>query len=323
MNTQYFTTNNNQKFPLSTEALAFIQEQIKLAYGLTDLAGKNVIVRQSSATETGLVIFDGELLPLTGTPSRFITIAERTEQMSVEGKFEGNVRTTRTASYIPIKKAKSSSKTKIASSFTILKSIDTLMSELDEAKKHVMPKGSIIDWYGTCQCSSIPYGYVPCGRFYTGSSDDRGKRNAEIAKWKARYSSITITNGNTSNGSTFSILITQCNGQTVPDLTDRFVVQAGNIYELGNTGGYNTVSLQPQHLPSHKHEYTKVLTNNEGGDWLAQGNGVDKQVRRGYSNTGSGVYNNDNELKTSAGNNGTAHENRPPYFALYKLIKVI
>ena len=100
MNTQFFTNNENQKFPLSTEALDFMQEQIKLAYGLTDLAGKNVIVRQSSATETGLVIFDGELIPLTGNPSGFITIAERTEQMSVEGKFEGNVRTTRTASYI-------------------------------------------------------------------------------------------------------------------------------------------------------------------------------------------------------------------------------
>lgn len=325
MNTQFFTNNGNQKFPLSTEALNFMQEQIKLAYGLTDLAGENIIVRQSSATETGLVIFDGELLPLTGNPSKLITIAESTEQMYVEG-FAGNVRTTRKAIYTNIKKATiagSSSKTKLASDFTVLKNISTLMSELDEAKKHVMPKGSIIDWYGTCQCSSIPYGYVPCGRFFTGSSYDSGKRDEEIAKWKARYSSITITNGNTSNGSTFSILITQCNGQTVPDLTDRFVVQAGNIYELGNTGGYNTVSLQPQHLPSHKHEYTKVLTNNEGGDWLAQGNGVDKQVRRGYSNTGSGVYNNDNELKTSAGNNGTAHENRPPYYALCYLIKVI
>ena len=109
MNTQHFTTNDNQKFPLSTEALEFMQEQIKLAYGLTDLAGANIIVREPTASKRGLVIYDGELLELTGrAPATTaaalrtaISIAEHTESLSIEG-FSGNVRTTRVASYVGV-----------------------------------------------------------------------------------------------------------------------------------------------------------------------------------------------------------------------------
>lgn len=292
MNTQYFTTNNNQKFPLSTEALAFIQEQIKLAYGLTDLAGKNVIVRQSSATETGLVIFDGELLPLTGTPSRFITIAERTEQMSVEGKFEGNVRTTRTASYIPIKKAKSSSKTKIESSFTILKSIDTLMSELDAAKQHHVPTGAIMMWSGAI--ANIPAGWALCDG----------------------------TNGR-------------------PDLRGRFIVGASNgeitmdgsryKYDVGSTGGKNVVQLTINQMPAHNHSGE---TNGGLSDGLHfhtipvttstynidhSNSGVKRaQAGEGYTGT-NGAH---THTIQSEGGDGY-HENRPPYYALAYIIKII
>lgn len=158
MNTQFFTNNGNQKFPLSTEALNFIQEQIKLVYGLTNLAGENIIVRQSSATETGLVIFDGELLPLTGSPSQYITIAESTEQMTVEGKFVGNVRIRRTATYTLTKS--DSVTTKESDAFRIVKSIATLMSELDAAKQHHVPIGAIMMWSGAI--TAIPKGWALC-----------------------------------------------------------------------------------------------------------------------------------------------------------------
>ena len=292
MNTQHFTTNNNQKFPLSTETLAFMQEQIKLAYGLTDLAGKNVIVRQSSATETGLVIFDGELLPLTGTPSRFITIAERTEQMSVEGKFEGNVRTTRTASYIPIKKAKSSSKTKIALSFTMLKSIDTLMSELDEAKKHHVPTGSIMMWSGAI--TAIPSGWALCdgqngtpdlrGRFIVGAS------NGEVTIDGARYN-----------------------------------------YLVGDMGGRHKVQLTINEMPSHNHggetnggttDGSHIHTIPVTSDTLTIDHSISGVTR---ARTGTGKTSNDGAHKHTIQSQGGGgyHENRPAYYALAYIIKVI
>lgn len=301
MNTQFFTNNGNQKFPLSTEALNFMQEQIKLAYGLTDLAGENIIVRQSSATETGLVIFDGELLPLTGNPAQYITIAESTEPMYVEGRFVGNVRTTRTAHYViklPKLRAGSSSKTKRTLNFTVLKNISTLMSELDAAKQHHVPTGAIMMWSGAI--TTIPNGWALCDG----------------------------TNG-------------------TPDLRGRFIVGASNgeitmdgyryKYDVGSTGGKNKVALTVNEMPSHNHggstsedgnhnHYSdfntyKSATEDSADDYtrnrFARANG-DYEVQRITSNsTGEHAH------TISAQGGGQAHENRPPYYALAYIIKII
>lgn len=268
MNTQFFTNNGNQKFPLSTEALNFMQEQIKLAYGLTDLAGENIIVRQSSATETGLVIFDGELLPLTGNPSKLITIAESTEQMYVEGQFAGNVRTTRKAIYTNIKKATiagSSSKTKLASDFTVLKNISTLMSELDAAKQHHVPTGAIMMWSGAI--ANIPAGWALCDG----------------------------TNGR-------------------PDLRGRFIVgydkNDADYNVIGNTGGYKKVALSANQsgLPD------TLLSN------------ITTTKGKAYYGTSASQHDCVTDItisKKNSHNANIAHENRPPYYALAYIIKII
>ena len=290
MNTQFFTNNGNQKFPLSTEVLNFMQEQIKLAYGLTDLAGENIIVRQSSATETGLVIFDGELLPLTGDPSTHITIAESTEQMYVEGQFAGNVRTTRKAIYAT--KAGSSSKTKLASNFTVLKNISTLMSELDEAKKHHVPTGSIMMWSGAI--TAIPSGWALCdgqngtpdlrGRFIVGAS------NGEVTIDGARYN-----------------------------------------YLVGDMGGRHKVQLTINEMPSHNHggetnggttDGSHIHTIPVTSDTLTIDHSISGVTR---ARTGTGKTSNDgahtHTIQSQGG--GGYHENRPAYYALAYIIKVI
>ncbi len=328
MNTQFFTNNGNQKFPLSTETLNFMQEQIKLAYGLTDLAGENIIVRQSSATETGLVIFDGELLPLTGNKSNLITIAESTESMSVEGRFFGNVRTTRKAVYTNIKKATkagSSSKTKLASDFTVLKNISTLMSELDAAKQHHVPTGAIMMWSGAI--TDIPNGWALCdgtngrpdlrGLFIVGAS------NGEITMDGSRYK-----------------------------------------YDVGSTGGKNKVQLTAAEsgLPAHTHgmqnagAHAHKITYYNNGDgskdkentnaWAVDGKknaypvsdgGFGSKVNavRINASYGSTWIGNDYIQMKDAGSHShtvnsntaasasSAHENRPPYYALAYIIKII
>ena len=50
---------------------------------------------------------------------------------------------------------------------------------------------------------------------------------------------------------------------------------------------------------------------------------ADHQVRRGTAKTGSGIYNNDGDLVKESGVTATSFNIIPPYFALYKLIKVI
>lgn len=322
MNTQHFTNNDNQKFPLSTEALAFMQEQIKLAYGLTDLAGQNIIVKQSSATETGLVIYDGELLPLTGTPARFITIAQSDEQVNVEGRFTGTVRTTRTAVYasaLRVSRAGSGTGSKVASAFTVLKSISTLMSELDEAKQHIMPKGSVIAWSGTCDCDHVPYGFIPCGAFFSGSASrfaPDGAATMELAKWRNKYSGIEISSFGMNNGALVGIRVTSCNGVTIPDLTDRFIVQAGGNYAEGDTGGANSVTLTETQMPKHAHKLLVCAHEYSGTNT----GGVDAGNNQ---STRAWVIPHDSSYENAYTGGDQAHENRPPFYALCYLIKVI
>lgn len=308
MNTQEFK-NGNQKFPLSTEALEFMQEQIKLVAGLTSLAGTNIIVKEPGA-KNGLVIFNGELLPLTGSKNGNTRIAIRVtpETLTIEG-FNGIVRTSRVAYYT--NNGGTGETKKNISDFTVLKSIAALMSELDEAKQHHMPKGSIIDWHGTCRAANVPYGYVPCGWF--GEDLSLSEIEAELTAWNNKYPGIITIERTYSDGS--RLYISRCNNQVVPNLTDRFVVQAGHSYSLSDTGGEDFHALTVQEMPKHSHPFNLMADITDGGS---------NALRRGYSNSYNinGVYNTGYTGGNDAGHT-EPHENRPPYYALYKLIKVI
>lgn len=118
-----------------------------------------------------------------------------------------------------------------------------------------------------------------------------------------------------------------CNGQTVngyttPDLRDRFVVGSGSSYAVGNTGGANTVALTTAQMPNHDHtfwDYYFAEANNMG---VAYG------YYTGVNRVGSGDTDTDNSYLfhvdnwTSAVGSGSAHENRPPYYALAFIMRV-
>ena len=328
MNHQYFTENGNQKFPLSTQALAFMQEQIKLAYGLTDLAGQNIIVREPTASVPGLVIYDGELLPLTGTrPVRlgYIVISESTETISVEGRYEGKVRTTRVALYAATVRAGGSQQRKSISSFTTLKSISTLMAELDEAKQHHVPTGAIMMWSGAI--ADIPSGWALC-------NGQNGTPNLQARFIVGAGSSIVMDDS------------------------------IGYQYAVGQTGGHNKVKLEAAEsgLPAHSHTeqsaggHSHNITYYNNGDgsndteytnqWAVDGkanahpvsgsgSGTKvKAVRIGASYGDTWIGNDYKQIKTAGSHTHTvnsntatkasqAHENRPLFYALAYIMKII
>ena len=48
-----------------------------------------------------------------------------------------------------------------------------------------------------------------------------------------------------------------CDGQNgTPDLRNRFIVGAGSSYEVGNTGGSDSVTLTTEQMPSHSHSHS-------------------------------------------------------------------
>lgn len=384
MNKQLFTNNGHAKFPISTETFTFIQEQIFLTARLATLAGQNVILVNSTSTTDGLIVVEGELLPLKGSVKQYIQVIEEKETITAMTEVFEDVRITRYVQYsdsgilastftvVPTIAALLAQVTAIEKNYITSQTVQFIVEQLNQSLKnhadsinglsksvttiennyntkqeitdllnqnaqHHLPKGAIIDWYGTADFDHIPYGFVPCGAFFSGSASQfapDGAGTKEIAKWKARYSSITITSVGLAD-SAVGILISSCNGQVVPNLTDRFIVQAGGKYNLGATGGVNDVTLTVQQMPSHNHS---GVTNDNVADG-AHSHELNLYLGEYKANsTYPYSYNSTNGNGTrlaTANNSGThkhnissqggsqAHENRPPYYALYKLIKVI
>jgi len=104
-----------------------------------------------------------------------------------------------------------------------------------------------------------------------------------------------------------------CNGSnSTPDLRGKFVVgyhDNNNDYDVGDTGGAETVTLTTAQIPSHKH-----TTNIDGGH-VIPGNGGSS-----FPYGGAGTYSSTVFSMNNTGGGG-AHENRPPFYALCYIMK--
>jgi microcystin-dependent protein len=136
-----------------------------------------------------------------------------------------------------------------------------------------------------------------------------------------------------------------CNGSNgTPDLRNRFIVGAGGVYNPGNTGGADTITLNTSQIPSHSHTFsgttsTASLTGSAGPIAETFGfngttTGVFSKTAQFGNNTPSSVDGSESgRLNIDASHNHTfsgttaatggngAHENRPPYFALAFIMK--
>lgn len=157
--------------------------------------------------------------------------------------------------------------------------------KLSKSEDSSLPSGSIIAWYG--QIADIPSGFALC---------------------------------NGSNGT--------------PDLRDRFLVGAGSTYILGATGGSDTVKLTGTQIGNHYHFTGWHNNNNTGRFPTTAGTLHNPSFPSGYSiakwnGSGGGGYSGYDcsgwNMITSLAVSSAAqesHENRPPYFALYFIMKL-
>ena len=105
-----------------------------------------------------------------------------------------------------------------------------------------------------------------------------------------------------------------CNGGNgTPNLLDRFIVGAGYSYGVGAQGGENVVTLTTAQIPSHTHNYYLERTSRCVG-YTASYNSSCEASGPLYGTT----------LTTDGGTgSGQAHENRPPYYALCYIMRIV
>ena len=87
-------------------------------------------------------------------------------------------------------------------------------------------------------------------------------------------------------------------GGTWERIQDRFLLCAGTAYAAGSTGGEAEHKLTVDEMPSHSHAY---------GGYAGQGD---------FGETGSQIRT-DGTRKTTSTGGGAAHNNMPPYLAVY------
>lgn len=139
-----------------------------------------------------------------------------------------------------------------------------------------------------------------------------------------------------------------CDGNNnTPDLRDKFIVGAGNAYQVGNTGGADTVALTVNEMPSHNHSLSSTRTSSAGShthDFIGTSDtsrmiinrsniGAQSPSRQGLTSYYSDKDDGDIEIKSAGSHthtlsgtvsntgSGNAHENRPPYYALCYIMK--
>lgn len=97
-------------------------------------------------------------------------------------------------------------------------------------------------------------------------------------------------------------------GGTWTKIENRFLLAAGSSYSAGSTGGEARHTLTVNEMPSHRHNINKARYGTY--QWLSAGQGGTDAVR-------TDNYDAANTNTTHATGGGQAHNNMPPYLAVY------
>jgi len=124
------------------------------------------------------------------------------------------------------------------------------------------------------------------------------------------------------NEALFSLIQTTYGGDgftsfAIPDLQSRVPLSVGEGYGLGKYGGEESVTLQVEHLPAHRHT---VNSNNGGGKENAGGNLWGNSSHNVYAPEPGTITMNPATVQSYGGGDG--HENRIPFQAINYFIAI-
>ena len=134
---QYLSTavssGGNGHYPLSTQGLAFIQSQIELLQSFALIGGKRYILLAPTSTADGVIVIDGEVLPLRATSKtgNGIQVYQKTEDITADGTTYKEARITRYAEYVTTYR-ENVKDLYPASGFSMIQNCDALAKKLAE-----------------------------------------------------------------------------------------------------------------------------------------------------------------------------------------------
>lgn len=148
--------NYEGKFPISANTFDFMQNQIEFVSQLASAFGDNVLLKRATATKPGLIVLNGELLPLqAGTSTgNYYHIVENKKDIEAQGTLYADARVTRYAE----RTSSSASAIKVSS----VVDLTGRANEGENIANQFLPKGAIIMWSGSWDSESIPKGFVLC-----------------------------------------------------------------------------------------------------------------------------------------------------------------
>ena len=273
----YTLTN---RYPLSTEGLAFIQGQILTAQKMCAALGSGcwIIDGCTETTNNGVPMISAGAVVID---KEIVEVAAQTKQATCYIRETNNSMPNRVVRELIFGTSVDAAMNKTWADFVRVDISDlATKAEVEALRNLVLPRGAIIMWSGTVneESSDFPSGFRLCdGRVIEGFG-------------------------------------------TIPDLRSRFVVgfdartanQTVDYSAIGNTGGeeFHLLTQAESGLPSHRHT--------TGADRTTGSNLYSIKADHGMSS-----YDGNFATSTEGHDASERHENRPPYYTLAFLIKVI
>jgi len=105
-------------------------------------------------------------------------------------------------------------------------------------------------------------------------------------------------------------------GGTWEQIKDRFILAAGGSYTVGSTGGEATHTLTVNEMPEHRHS-SDTFQNGYANGSIADTDKYCTWVNKGTSNNNDPHTIQNGPIRTSWVGGSAAHNNMPPYLAVY------